>query len=258
MKKLMLTAAAAVLSMGAFALCGDAEPVVVIVQKTAKVQRQVYKMTFCGKTTKALPGKATPVTCGDDIAGCYARVPAKLKIKGWIALCKTECDAINGGSADAESYAFWATKPFKADLTPDAELDFDGGEFPHVIGKKPNKAEAYGTFKSKFVFAEGTEWDLADGLTFAGFGKYKAPIYKKIAGNFVGKPAASWYVSSTVCAQSDVYDCSTLTLKCEEYPSTVAFGKWNMKYSKSAAKKMAKGQLPKVPSYATYKAAEAN
>ena len=257
MKKLMLTAAAAVLSMGAFALCGDAEPVVVQIIKAPKVQRQVYKMTFCGKTTKALPGKATPVTCGDDIAGCYARVPAKLKIKGWIALCKTECDAINGGSADAESYAFWATKPFKADLTPDAELDFDGGEFPHVIGKKPNKAEAYGTFKSKFVFAEGTEWDLADGLIFAGLGKYKAPIYKKISGNFVGKPAASWYISSNVCAQSDVYDCSTLTLKCEEYPNTVAFGKWSMKYSKSAAKKMASGKLPKVPSYATYSSAAA-
>ena len=257
MKKLMLTAAAAALSLGAFALCGDAEPQQVVVVKAVKAQRQVYKMTFCGKTTTALKGKDTPVQCGDDIAGCYARVPAKLKIKGWIALCKTECDAINGGTADAEAFAFWATKPYKADLTENAEVDFDGGEFPHVIGKKPNKAEAYGTFKSKFVFAAGTEWDLADGLVFAGLGNYKAPIYKKISGNFVGKPAASWYISDKVCKQSDIYDCSTLTLVCEDYPYTVAFGKWNMKYSKSAAKKMAKGTLPKVPSYATYSAAAA-
>ncbi len=250
MKKLMLTAAAAVLSMGAFALCGDAEPVVVVVQKTVKVQRQVYKTTFCGKTTTALPGKSVASACGDVTEGCYARVPAKLKIKGWIALCDTACTALVGGTADAESYAFWATKPFKADLTPDADLTFD---FINVIGKKPNKAEAAGKFTSKFVFAEGTEWDLADGLAFAGLGSYKKPIYKKITGNFVGQPAASWYISNAVCAQSDVYDCDTLQLLCGEYPSTVAFGKWTLKYSKSAAKKLGKGQLPKVPSYATYK-----
>ena len=257
MKKLMLTAAAAVLSMGAFALCGDTPVQQVVVIKAKAPARTVYKFTFSGKTTKGAPAGTIAKQCGDDEAGCYPRIPAKLKIKGWLALCDNECTSINGGTADAESYAFWATKPYKADLTPTAELDFMSGEFPHVIGKKPNKAEAAGTFKGDFVFTDTVSWSLADGLFFAGLGKYKAPIYKKIAGNFAGAPAASWYISGNECAQTDVYDCSTLTLKCGENPNTVAFGKWCMKYSKSASKKLGSGKLPKVPSYATYMAKDA-
>ena len=100
------------------------------------------------------------------------------------------------------------------------------------------------------VFADQAQWSLGDGLYFAGLGKYKAPLYKKIKGNFAGSPAASWYVSNKVCKQSSPYDCETLTLKCDETPNTVAFGKWTMKYSKSASKKFP-SKTPKTPSWAT-------
>lgn len=261
MKKLMLTTAAAVLTMGAFALCGDVEVVQAVIVKAPS--RTVYKFKWSGKTTKGVEAKVKASACGDGVMCgdgqaecnvCIPRYPAKLKIKGWVALCDNKCNTINNGSGDAEDYAFWATKPYKANITPDAELSFVDGEFPHVIGKKPNKAEAFGTFKGTLIFAEGVaEWSLGDGLYFAGLGKYKAPVYKKIKGKFAGSPAASWYISNKQCAQTTVWDCETLKLKCDENPNTVAFGKWSMKYSKSASKKLSKGKLPKTPSYATRK-----
>lgn len=241
MKKIMVAAATVALAMGVFAVCGDETPEV--------KARQVYKFTFTGKTTKGIGAQTVKVDCGDDQTGCYARIPAKLKIKGWVAYCLNGCKGVNGGTGDAEAWAFWATKPYKADLGALAELNFADGEFPHVIGKKPNKAEAYGTFTSQFVFTSQAAWEI--NFAFAGLGTYKSPVYKKISGNFAGSPAASWYISGNVCAQTSVYDCSSLTLVCDETPNTVAFGKWSMKYSKSAAKKLNKGKLPKTPSYAT-------
>ena len=241
MKKLMIAAATVALAAGAFAdVCGVTTP--------EKEVRQVYKWTFTGKTTKGLPGAVEKNDCGVTGTGCYARVPAKLKIKGWIAYCLGTCVAANDGTGAAEAFAFWSTKPYKADLGANAVLDFDGGDFPHVIGKKPNKAEAYGTFETQMVFPDNSSWDI--NFAFAGLGTYKAPVYKKIAGNFAGSPAASWYVGKDVCAQTSVYDCSALTLDCSAQPNTVAFGKWTMKYSKSASKKLVKGKFPKTASYA--------
>ena len=248
MKKLMIAAAAAVMVSSAFALCGDDDPVV--------EASQVYKVTFSGKTTKGLPGSATPVQCGDAVEGCVKRVPAKLVIKGWFALCKpTTCLSLAAGTADAAYKAFWTTKPYKGDIA-DGDIAFD---LVNVIGKKPNKAEAAGKFTGTVAFADAAQWSLGDGLTFAGLGKYnsKKGAYSKIAGNFAGSPAASWYIKGEVCKQSDVYDCATLQMVCEQYPNTVAFGKWNLKYSSSLTKKLAKGKLPKTPSYATISGAEA-
>lgn len=242
MKKLIIAAAAAAMVSSAFALCGDDDPVV--------EASQVYKITFSGKTTKGSPQGKTAVQCGDDIEGCVKRIPAKLTIKGWFALCKpTTCESLAAGSADAQYKAFWATKPYKGDI-PDGNVEFD---FVQVIGKKPNKSEAAGKFTGTIAFAEAAQWSLGDGLNFAGLGKYnsKKGVYSKIAGNFAGEPAASWYIKGSDCRQSDVWDCATLQMKCGENPSTVAFGKWNIKYSSSYTKKLAKGKLPKTPSYAT-------
>ena len=249
MKKLMLTAAVAAIASGAFALCGEVEPIPAIIVKAAA--RTVYTFNFCGKTTKGAEGAAIVSQCGETSEGCIARIPAKLKIKGWLALCGNGCTEINAGTEGAAAYAFWVLKPYKGWISADdVALDFAGGEFPHVIGKKPNKAEAFGTLAGTVVFADQAQWSLGDGLYFAGLGKYKAPLYKKIKGNFAGSPAASWYVSNKVCKQSSPYDCETLTLKCDETPNTVAFGKWTMKYSKSASKKFP-SKTPKTPSWAT-------
>ena len=253
MKKLMIAAAAAAISTGAFALCGEVDPIPAVIVKAAA--RTVYTFKFTGKTTIGNAAEATPVQCAEPTGDvCIARLPAKLKIKGWLALCGNGCTEINAGTEGAAAYAFWVLKPYKGWIkADDAAIDFVGGEFPHVIGKKPNKAEAFGTLKGTITFSgagEAAEWSLGDGLYFAGLGKYKAPLYKKIKGNFAGSPAASWYISSKVCKQSSPYDCETLTLKCEETPNTVAFGKWQMKYSKSASKKFP-SKTPKTPSWAT-------
>ncbi len=254
MKKLIIAAAAAAISTGAFALCGEVDPIPAVIVKAAA--RTVYTFKFTGKTTKGDAAAATPVQCAepnnDEV--CVARLPAKLKIKGWLALCGNGCIEINQGTEGAAAYAFWMLKPYKGWFSAeDAKLDFVGGEFPHVIGKKPNKAEAFGTLGGTIYFAgvpETINWIWDPGIYFAGLGKYKAPIYKKIKGNFAGSPAASWYISSKVCKQSSPYDCETLTLKCDETPNTVAFGKWQMKYSKSASKKFPK-KMPKTPAWAS-------
>ena len=247
MKKLMIVAAVAAVTTGAFAVCGD--------DPTPQVQgRQVYRVLYSGKTTLGVPGKDTPVECADPIEGCVARVPGTLKIEGWFLVCDPTCETLSGYSTDdAEARAFWTTKPYKGDIA-DGKLEMKDVS---VIGKKAKDAEASALFTGTIKFAEAAQWSLGDGLTSAGLGKFtKKTASYSISGNFAGAPTASWYVSATVCEQSRVYDCTTLQLKCEEEVNTVAFGKWTLKYDGSATKKALKGTLPKTPSYATITTAE--
>jgi len=249
MKKLMIAAAVAAMTVGAFADCGEGNI------QTSKAQ--VYKFTFSGKTTKGLKAGSTKVDCGEDGAGCHPRVATKLKIKGWVAYCLPVCtETLPQGTGSATAWSFWMLKPFKGGFNgTDALAD----TMVNVIGKKPNKAEMFGKFNGTISFAENVDWNLGD-LYFAGLGKYKGSkgIYSSISGNFAGSPAASWYVSPNLCKQTDVYDCATLQLVCDQNPNTVAFGKWSVKYNKSASKKLTKSisNLPKTPSYATVTVAE--
>jgi hypothetical protein len=247
MKKLMIAAAVAVVGAGAFAVCGD--------DPTPQVQgRQVYKVVYSGKTTIGLPKAGSTGDCGDEVAGCVARLPGTLKIEGWFLVCDPTCATLSGYSTDdAEAKAFWTTKPYKGDIA-DGKLALNDVS---VIGKKAKDAEASGLFTGTIKFAEAAQWSLGDGLTSAGLGKYtKKTASYSITGNFAGAPTASWYVSSANCDPSRVYDCATLQLKCEEEVNTVAFGKWTLKYDSSATKKALKGTLPKTPSYATVVTAE--
>jgi len=254
MKKLILTAAVAAIASGAFALCGETETVQAVIVKAPA--RTVYTFNFSGKTTKGAESAAVINMCGEAGESCIARIPTKLKIKGWVALCEGECTAIMDSFAAPAAYAFWEIKPYKADI-PDATLNVD---VLNIIGKKPTKAEMHGALKGTVTYAADYTWDLADGLVYAGFGKYnkKTGVYSKISGNFAGSPVASWYIGNgaDVCAQTSPYLCTTLALDCENKPNTVAFGKWNMKYSKSGTKKLYKGSYPKTPSYATVTVSE--
>ena len=147
-------------------------------------------------------------------------------------------------------------KPYKAGFN---NTDALAETFVNVIGKKPNKAEMFGIFTGTANFAENVDWNIGS-LYFAGLGKYKGSkgIYSSISGNFAGAPAASWYISPNLCKQTDVYDCATLKLVCDENPNTVAFGKWSVKYNKSASKKLTKSisNLPKTPKYAVINLAD--
>lgn len=243
MKKLMLAATAAVVAANTFAICGDEDPV-------QNQDRAVYLWSFSGKTTKGVWTKGTTGDCGDTTEGCVARIPTKLTIKGWEVICNPTCATVADGLAAPYAQAFWEVKPYKADI-PDAAL---ADVLINVIGKKPTKAEGYGKFTGTVTYGEDYTWSLGDGLVFAGFGKYnkKTGNYTKIAGNFAGSPVASWYIGSgNECKQTSPWNCTTLALNCDEKPNTVAFGKWNVKYSKKYTKKAIKGVLPKTPSYAT-------
>lgn len=248
MKKLIAFAALAALTGSVYAACGETTPV-------AKAA-QVYTVKFNGKTTKGLRAKDGPASaCGEaGAAGGIYRAPDKITIDGWMAFCDpTTCASLRGGTSDAAAYAFWATKPIKANIDG-AALDFDGGEFPHRIGKAGKDAEAYGTFKGSLDMGGGSTWDLQT-LYFAGLGKFncKNGTWTSITGNFAGSPAASWYISNSECAQSSVWDCTTCSLVLVDgTPNTVAFGTWCVKYNAAASKKIiTKNIYPTTPSYAT-------
>ena len=247
----MIAAAVAAMTVGAFADCGEGD-----VQTTGA---QVYKFTFSGKTTKGVtPGKAAAADCGEGGGAlCPARVSAKLKIKGWVVYCLPTCsETLAQGTAPANYFAFWALKPYKSDVA-EAEI---ANTFVNVIGKKPNKAEMYGEFKGSMPYSADAAW-VFDHISFAGLGKYKASkgIYSSISGNFAGSVGTSWWVSKAECAPSRIYACDTLTLQCEDEYNTVAFGKWSVKYNKSASKKASKSprKLPKKPSYASLQGTDA-
>lgn len=242
MKKLMIAAAMVASAVSAFGYCGDPD-------QPDVTSRQVYTYKFTGKTTKGVWGKAAGNLCGDPTEACVQRIPTKMKIQGWVALCDTKCSTIIDTMAAPAAKAFWMTKPYKGDIADAAT----GLTLLNVIGKKPSKAEAAGVFTGTVKFAENVEWALGDGLTYAGLGKYnkKNGTYSKISGNFAGQPVASWYVGKGECAQTSVWDCETLSMDCDNKPNTVAFGKVTIKYSSSATKKFYKGKTPKTPSYAS-------
>ena len=251
MKKLMLVAAVAA-STVAFADCGDV-PVT-----PASCIDQVYKFAFTGKTTTGTPAYTTStvsVLCGDDEVingGCIARIPANLKIAGYYVLCCADCATLATAADDFWAKAFWATAPYKADIA-DGLVTFD---FVNVIGKKAADAEAAGKFTGTINFSDSVAWSFGD-LYFAGLGKYaKKTISYSISGYFAGEPVASWYIKGNICVQSDIYDCATLALVCEQYPNTVAYGKWSVKYDASATKKFMKYEnangLPSIPNYASW------
>ena len=251
MKKLMIACAVAATTVGAFAGgCGDDDPVVV-----QDPVNQVYRLSFTGKTTDGVPGKdiVTPVFCGDDDVqdGCVVRVPANLKIEGWVVLCDITCGTILDVFNAPKSQAYWTTKPYKADI-PDGAATFD---LINVIGKKGKDAEAAGKFTGTVTYAADYTWSLGDGLVFAGLGKTAVKngswaYFPSFSGNFAGSPVASWYIKGKVCEQTHVWEPCTMAVNCDETPNTVAFGKWAMKYDAAATKKVATTN-PSKPSYAT-------
>jgi hypothetical protein len=246
MKKLMIAAAAAAMIGGAYAepVCGEDD--------TPKKCYSVYKYSFTGKTTAGIAGvDVLGNLCGeDDVDGCAIRVPATLKIAGWVAYCFCDCQNTIGSDTFDEA-AFWATKPYKADIA-DGKVAYD---FVNVIGKKGTQAEAAGAFTGTLTFAPAASWDLSSGLIFAGLGKYTAKNNTySVSGNFAGSPAASWYIKGKDCEQTHVWDCVTMTVNCDDTPNTVAYGKWSVKYSAADSKNYMKGKRPATPSYATVQA----
>ena len=240
----MIAAVAAIVACGGFAAC-TYEPV------PAQDAAWAYTWKFTGKTTTgaALKGKAGVATaCGYTSGGrddSFVRVPASLKLQGYTWYCDPGCGCTDFETALAEvNELFYIKKPFKGSLTGGVTM-----EVSNIIGKKAKQYEVAG--KANFtgtidandprVGADEMTFDLV----FAGLGKYdkKNSRVSSASGNFAGIANYPWYVSKTVCAPAGIWDCDVLAVNCDTFASSVAYGKWSVKFYKSAAKKLAANKV---------------
>lgn len=243
MKKIMIAAAVAAVGFGAFA--GDCSP-------TPKDSAWVYAWKFTGKTASGnkAAAKANTSSCAPTDGGkCTYRVKSSLKIQGYTTVCgPTPCADADLGfeTAFAESgEVFWMTKPYKA--------EFVGGvttEVAHIIGKNKKQVEIGGVAN----LTENVE-NSKYTLTYAGFGKYdlKHKRVKSAKGNFAGFLSQPWAynLKKDLCIQAGYWNCTTLTkLECDG--QSIAYGKWSVKYKKSASKKFINGKAPKTPSWVSW------
>ena len=227
MKKLMIAVAAAAMVGGAFAECQE---------DTACVY--AYQVSLSGKSTVAASTKANPSACVD--ADCY-RKAASYKVKGYIwgvtddqtdpSQCIEGCGCLDLTQAASTTY-LWNTKTLKKldDMTFE-QLNLIGSN----VGTKAKTAE---------VVAK-----IGD-LVLAGFGKYdtKKLEFKSASGYFAGTVAAPVCTTCTynatdcedVCEETASKAFAVCTLEAAEVATTPAYGKWSIKYSKSAAKKLTK------------------
>lgn len=238
MKKLIITAMCAIgMIATTFGAC-NYKPVEV------KDTAWVYNWKFTGKTTEGVE-KTTKVkasACSAAPVTCSVRVPTSLKIQGYTMVCSPGCGD-TFGEFEETSEVFWSTKPGKFSLAGGIQV-----EVMNIIGKKAKGVEVGG-------IAEFDGDDMSYDLVFAGLGKYdkKKSRMTSASGTFAG------FGVPCDCAASSVWDCTSLTLLCDENPNTVAFGRWNVRLDKKASKKYAdKGTLPHIPRWAAWKNREAD
>ena len=220
MKKLMILAAVAAMGTGAFAAC--AEP-------TACVY--AYKLTMTGKTVTGVTQKGNTSQCVDPV--CWA-TPASLKVTGYVygtTQDQTDPDQCIEGCAcndfATSETVVWDAKA-KKQLTDVVAFDTID-----VVSKKQNKVQVLAT--------------LGD-VTLAGQGSVKKGAITSVKGNFAGSMAAPVCTTCTYNANDCTDSCeetaskafALCTLEASDVATTPAYGKWSMKYSKSAAKKLTK------------------
>ena len=236
----MIAAVAAIVAGGAFANCGRGTPGN---PASCSVQDWVYTWKFSGKTTEGVKVKGSDATedlcgrgtpAGDDV---YVRVPASLKIQGYVAYCDVSCGSEMFEVIAAENEFFWQTKPEKIVL--------DGGlnlEVSNVIGKKKKQYEVAGTaeFTGYYTATDPVTYQL----TLAGLGKYdkKNDRVSSASGNFAGTLVQfPWYVSNSVCKPAGAWTCCTFDFIDPQVVGalpSVAYGKWSVKYNKKLSKKL--------------------
>ena len=231
MKKLMIALAAAGLVGGAYAGCQEDTKCVF-----------AYQVSLSGKSTVAASTKAKPSACID--ADCY-RKAGSYKVKGYIwgtttdmtdpSQCVEGCGCLDLSSADTyvEKVTYlWNTKTLKklGDMEF-SQLDLVGSN----VGTKAKTVEVVAKI---------------DDLVLAGFGKYntKKLEFKSASGYFAGTVAAPVCMSCTYNQNDCTEDCEQVPSKAftlcalgdSDVTTTPAYGKWSIKYSKSAAKKLTK------------------
>jgi len=256
----MIAAVAAVVAGGAFAACnygggGDDD---------CGPYTWAYTWKFTGKTTEGAmsrteKGKKANCNLGSDDKYEAIRVPASLKIQGYTAYCDVNCSDFEALAECQE--VFWQTKPEKLSLA--GGLTF---EVANIIGKKGKQYEVMGLANfAGFVDedADTPQDQVKYELTFAGLGKYdkKKNRLSSASGNFAGTLQYPWLVTRDVCIYAGIWECSCngLTFLGDETPvDSVAFGKWNVKFNKKAARKLENNEArniyhaAKVPNWVNY------
>lgn len=207
----------------------------------------VYKWKFKGKTTYGAAIKTAASACRAGEA-CTIRCPASLKIEGYTWACSPGCGTEGFETFSEVNEVFWQNKPFKASLA--------GGvmtEVCNIIGKKAKNCEVGGT--AEFTqYVDGSQPAGIYAFTYAGLGKYdrKKGRITSASGNFAGQLSCPVFVDKCSVIDAGFWECGTLAQICDTKPSVV-YGKWSVKYKKSASKKYLKnGHLPKCPSWAKH------
>ncbi len=246
MKKLMMAAAIAAMTAGAYADLCDDDPDVVVADKC-----EVYNFKMSVKTL--VPAK---IKCSSDEIAVYFKKGTR-KFEGILWDCVATCD----DTAPASNFIAWEPKAKQAVTT---ELSWSGEywtadalEFSTLdrFGKKANDVEAYAD--ATFTIGE---------FHLAGFGSYDAKNerIKSISGNVVGMITPATY-DVTEKAESKCDDDTVNTnvgkvlALCDEFDDwcctgdeadqVVASGTWSIKYNKTLSKgKKRLSQI--VPSYA--------
>lgn len=199
----------------------------------------VYHWKFTGKTTTPNKVKLAKSysSCSVAPTTCAVRVPSSFKIEGYAYYCSPGCGDQFTELAEVNE-VFWMRKPVKDDLAGGVAT-----EIMHIIGKKAKQGEVFGT-----ATFNGATRNIK--FNYAGLGKYdtKHRRLSSASGNFAGT------ATFCECAPATYWDCDSLSLLCEENAPTVVYGKWSVKFKKSAARKYLKnGSTVKVPAWVSWK-----
>jgi len=247
MKKLMIAAAVAAVSVGAFAACERPDEVA--------DGAEVYDVVVNLKTTKCVCKNVTTVTktaCErESTTTCESwRDVVTKKVNGVIWSCAITCsedigdketplaldqvwwDYNTNPQESAGTQFFWIAK----DKIILAENDLWQTKWIARIGKNNKKVEAFGTF--------------GDGLNWAGFGTWDSKKYRvsKISGGVAGCWGAPYDCSSFDPDEKKYTDDCPAYKLCEDevvedITKTAAYGSFTIKFNSKKAKKLAAGKL---------------
>lgn len=249
MKKLMIAAAVAAISVGAFASCADApiDPVHPTTYPAA-----VYQWKFSGKTGVGVVIRGTADRtisggCADDstipgLAPEVIRVPGTLNITAYTYICDDECFQFGTYLVNPSAAQFRILKPY-ASIVYDENF-VETIDVAHVIGKTATQYELAGT--AKFATVDGDVGPTYTyELTFAGFGSYakKNGRITSVSGNFAGLQTPPRYNGTVTglakCPPADYWICDTLVYAEDPMAASVAYGTWSIKYNSAASKRLA-------------------
>lgn len=214
---------------------------------TAKPTSWVYAWKFVGHTTEGGKYRFVSSACG---AGdpCTFRTKASLKIQGYTYLCSPGCGSESFEAFSEANEVFWQTKPVRASIAGGVTT-----EICNIIGKSKKQCEIAGTALFT-LFTDDYTTVGTYAFMYAGFGKYdkRKSRVKSATGNFAGVYAYPTYSTGCQVITAGVWDCATLQLVCEDVPS-ILYGKWSVKFKKSASKQYEKGVAPKLPKWVLQK-----